>query len=426
MFLKRVDLCGFKSFPERTQMEFGPGISAVVGPNGSGKSNIADSIRWVLGEQSARAFRGLRMEDVIFAGNHKRKPLSFAEVSLTIDNSDRTIPLEFSEVTVTRRVFRDGEGEYLINMSPCRLRDISEWLSDCGIGKDSFSVLAQGQVDEVLAAKPEERRALFEEVAGIVRFRNRKKDAARKLTETEEGLTRLGDIIQEIERQLGPLKEQSEKAEKHLELRKRLMALQVGAYLGQVSSAREHLDESDRKTARYRERLQEAAAELERLEREIESLKAAAEESETRMADLKERLKSLEVESGRIAEQLRSGEDRLRDIVASRENLARERESLEAALESLRRETSSKAEEASRVAGALEAEVGALSLAEKSFEEATARLAEAEEQLERRKAELIEVLNELSAKKNDAAEARVRMDAAAREISRASQEKAGL
>lgn len=212
MYLKSIELHGFKSFVDKTKLEFEPGVSVIVGPNGSGKSNITDAIRWVLGEQSAKTLRGSKMEDVIFAGTKKRKPLGMAEVSLTLDNSTGFLPLEFNEVTVTRRTYRSGEGEYLINNATCRLKDVQNLFVDTGIGNDGFSIIGQGRVDEILTAKPEERRSIIEETAGIVKYRNRKKEAVRKLQDTEQSLERIQDIIFELSTQLEPLKEQAEKA----------------------------------------------------------------------------------------------------------------------------------------------------------------------------------------------------------------------
>lgn len=175
MLLRRLEAYGFKSFADKTEIEFGPGITVIVGPNGSGKSNISDAIRWVLGEQSVRTLRGTKMEDVIFAGSSGRRPLGIAEVSLTFDNSDGTLPLDFSEVVITRRVFRSGDSEYFINKSLCRLKDIHDLLADTGLGRDAMSVIGQNKVDEVLNSKPEERRLLFEESAGITKYKQRKK-----------------------------------------------------------------------------------------------------------------------------------------------------------------------------------------------------------------------------------------------------------
>lgn len=175
MFLKRLDVVGFKSFAERISVEFVPGVTAVVGPNGSGKSNITDSIRWVLGEQSAKSLRGAKMEDIIFAGSDSRKPLNFAEVTLTLDNEDQSLPLDYNEVSVTRRVYRSGDSEYLINKQNCRLKDIVDLFMDSGLGREAFSIISQGRVEEILNSKPEDRRTIFEEVAGVLKYKSRKK-----------------------------------------------------------------------------------------------------------------------------------------------------------------------------------------------------------------------------------------------------------
>ena len=211
MLLKKFEVFGFKSFADKTELEFSPGINAIVGPNGSGKSNISDAIRWALGEQSIRTLRGAKMEDVIFAGTTHRKPLGVAEVSLTFDNYDALLPLDYGEVTVTRRVFRSGDSEYLINKSQCRLKDLHELLAGTGLGRESMAVIGQNKIDEILNSKPEERRLLFEEVIGIARFKQRRKDAVRKMDDTEQNLTRVRDIIAEIESQLDPLKASADK-----------------------------------------------------------------------------------------------------------------------------------------------------------------------------------------------------------------------
>ncbi len=241
MYLRRLDMQGFKSFAEKINLDFNGGITAVVGPNGSGKSNIADAIRWVLGEQSIRTLRGTKMEDVIFAGTEHRKPLGFAEVSMTLDNSDGSLPIEFGEVTVTRRVFRSGESEYLINKAPCRLKDITELLLDTGIGRDGYSVIGQGRVDEILSSRSEDRRQIFEEASGIMKYKVRKQDAEKKLELTRQNLERINDIVTELETQLVPLKEQSETARSYLDLRESLKELDVNVYLDSMDKYREKL-----------------------------------------------------------------------------------------------------------------------------------------------------------------------------------------
>lgn len=234
MFLKRIELAGFKSFADKTEMEFVRGITAVVGPNGSGKSNISDGIRWVLGEQSAKSLRGGKMEDIIFAGSDARKAVNYGEVSLTLDNEDHTLPLDFSEVTVTRRVHRSGESEYLINKQSCRLKDITELFMDTGIGREAYSIIGQGRIEEILSTRSEDRRGIFEEASGIVKYKSRKKDATRKLDDTEQNLLRIHDLISELEDQIGPLKDQSEKAIRYKELREQLKHQEISVYVHQI------------------------------------------------------------------------------------------------------------------------------------------------------------------------------------------------
>ena len=191
MLLKRLEIVGFKSFAERISVDFVPGVTAVVGPNGSGKSNVTDAVRWVLGEQSAKSLRGGKMEDIIFAGSDSRKPLNFAEVSITLDNEDHFLPIDYDEVCIMRRVYRSGESEYFINKQSCRLKDIVDLFMDSGLGRDSFSIISQGKVDQILNSKPEERRSIFEEAAGVLKYKTRKKKAEHKLLETEENLNRV-------------------------------------------------------------------------------------------------------------------------------------------------------------------------------------------------------------------------------------------
>ncbi len=213
MYLKSLTLKGFKSFADRAHMTFEPGLTVIVGPNGSGKSNISDSILWVLGEQSAKQLRGQAMEDVIFAsGSSARKPVGVAEVTLVLDNSDHMLPVDFDEVAITRRMYRSGESEYLINSSPCRLMDIQDILHDSGLGKDTHSIISQGKLDAILQSRPEERRALIEEAAGISKHKRRKERALKKIKSMDEHLTRARDINKEIARQLRPLERQVDRA----------------------------------------------------------------------------------------------------------------------------------------------------------------------------------------------------------------------
>ena len=202
MYLKSIEVQGFKSFANKIVFEFHNGITGIVGPNGSGKSNVADAVRWVLGEQSAKQLRGAKMEDVIFSGTELRKPVGFAYVAITIDNSDRALAIDYDQVTVSRRVYRSGESEYLINGTACRLKDVNELFYDTGIGKEGYSIIGQGQIDKILSGKPEERRELFDEAAGIVKFKRRKAIAQKKLEDEKQNLVRVNDILAELEKQV--------------------------------------------------------------------------------------------------------------------------------------------------------------------------------------------------------------------------------
>ena len=243
MYLKRLELQGFKSFADKTVLEFKEGITSVIGPNGSGKSNISDAIRWVLGEQSIKSLRGAKSEDIIFAGTQARKSLGFAEVSMVIDNTDGKLPIEYAEVTVTRKIYRSGETGYFINKTPCRLKDILELFMDTGIGKDGYSIIGQGKIDEILSNKSEDRRRIFEEAAGIVKYRTRKAESEKKLEQTKLNLLRINDILSEIEANIEPLKLQSDKAKQFLDLREELKSIEVGLFLYNIENYKEKLSQ---------------------------------------------------------------------------------------------------------------------------------------------------------------------------------------
>ena len=234
---------GFKSFADKTVLEFKPGITAVIGPNGSGKSNISDSIRWVLGEQSMKSLRGAKSEDIIFAGTQNRKSLGFAEASIVIDNTDGELPVEYAEVIVTRKIYGSGETGYFINKTPCRLKDILELFMDTGIGKDGYSIIGQGKIDEILSNKSEDRRHIFEEAAGIVKYRARKSESEKKLEQTKLNLLRINDILSEIEAGLDPLRIQSEKAKRFLELHESLKDIEVGLFIHNIETYKEKLEQ---------------------------------------------------------------------------------------------------------------------------------------------------------------------------------------
>lgn len=258
MFLKCIEMQGFKSFADKIILHFDKGITSVVGPNGSGKSNISDAVRWVLGEQSAKSLRGSKMEDVIFAGTQHRKPVGFAYVSLTLDNSDKTLPLDYSEVTISRRVYRSGESEYFINKTTCRMKDVHELFMNTGIGKEGYSIIGQGRIDEILSTRSEDRRAIFEEAAGIMKYKVRKKEALRKLDNTKQNLLRIDDIIIELESQLEPLKDQAEKARNYLELSGELKELEVSLYIDSIEKNQAKINEMENLFSKIRQDIQNA------------------------------------------------------------------------------------------------------------------------------------------------------------------------
>lgn len=273
MYLKRLEMQGFKSFANRTVLEFKPGITAVIGPNGSGKSNISDAIRWVLGEQSMKSLRGAKSEDVIFAGTQSRKSLGFAEVSIVFDNSDNTLPIEYDEVTVTRRLYRTGEAGYFINKVPCRLKDINELFMDTGIGKDGYSIIGQGRIDEILSSKSEDRRHIFEEAAGIVKYRVRKEESEKKLEQTKVNLMRINDILAELETNLEPLKAQSDKAKEYLNLREELKNVEVGLYLQKIDDFKSKIEKVDNDKKVLEEQNSSENAKLNEMQQNKENLK---------------------------------------------------------------------------------------------------------------------------------------------------------
>ncbi len=272
MYLKNIEVQGFKSFANKIDFEFHNGITAIVGPNGSGKSNVADAVRWVLGEQSAKQLRGASMQDVIFAGTQMRKPMGYAYVAITLDNSDHALPIDYEEVTVARRVYRSGESEYMINGSTCRLKDVTEMFYDTGIGKEGYSIIGQGQIDRILSGKPEDRRELFDEAAGIVKFKRRKATSLKKLEQERANLARVTDILAELERQVGPLEKQSEIAKNYLSMKEELKRLDVNIFLLDNEKSKLELAECEKKISVAQTDLDETNAENERIKEEYGSI----------------------------------------------------------------------------------------------------------------------------------------------------------
>ena len=364
MYLKALEIQGFKSFPDKTVLNFGEDITAIVGPNGSGKSNISDAIRWVMGEQSAKGLRGAKMEDVIFGGTEQRNQVGFAQVTLVLDNTERIFPsMEEAEVAVTRRYYRSGESEYYINRQSVRLKDVTELFLDTGLGREGYSIIGQGKIDEILSTRSSERREIFEEAAGIARFRHRKEEAERKLERTEENLVRINDKISELELQVEPLRDQAEKAKQYLILRDELRVLEISVWLENLDalkiSARKlemdfHAAEKERDEARaaldalyaegerFGEEMRQKDMEAEQIRGEAGELDAQAKDQSAAIAVLESGIAHNQENIDRARTELVESDSRAGGLAAQSarekdraEELSRRLEELSAGLESL-------------------------------------------------------------------------------------------
>ena len=290
MYLKSIEVQGFKSFANKILFEFHNGITGIVGPNGSGKSNVADAVRWVLGEQRAKQLRGGNMQDVIFSGTENRKPLSYASVAITLDNSDHQLAIDFEEVTVARKIYRSGESEYLINGSPCRLKDVNELFYDTGIGKEGYSIIGQGQIDKILSGKPEERRELFDEAAGIVKFKKRKNMSVKKLEEERQNLVRVNDILAELEKQIGPLEKQSEVAREYLKKKESLKTYDINLFLLETERLKKEIAAVDHNLENTTRELADATTRYENTKTEYEAIELKTDEIDAAMEKAKSQL----------------------------------------------------------------------------------------------------------------------------------------
>ena len=342
MYLKSIEVHGFKSFANKINFKFHNGITGIVGPNGSGKSNVADAVRWVLGEQRIKQLRGASMQDVIFSGTQMRKPLGYAYVAITLDNADHQLAIDYDEVTVSRRLYRSGESEYMINGTVCRLKDVNELFYDTGIGKEGYSIIGQGQIDKILSGKPEERRELFDEAAGIVKFKRRKYAAQKKLEDEKQNLVRVNDILSELEHQIGPLERQSEKAKVYLKKKEELKALDVNVFLLENVRVRGQLAETDGKLAIANGDLEETGRKYESIKEEyeqivskIELLDQAIETARSTLTDTGVMRSKLEGEINVLKEQIHSAEgneehlqNRIRSITGQIDERMEEKEDI--------------------------------------------------------------------------------------------------
>ncbi|QAA33237.1 chromosome segregation protein SMC [Clostridium manihotivorum] len=338
MFLKSLEIRGFKSFADKTELKFKKGVTAVVGPNGSGKSNISDAVRWVLGEQSIKTLRGGKMEDVIFAGTQFRKPVGLAQVSLTLDNTDGELPIEYNDVTVTRRIYRSGEAEYLINNSQCRLKDITTLFMDTGIGKEGYSLIGQGKIEAILSGRPEERRALLEEAAGIVKFKSRKHEAEKKLENTEQNLIRINDILSTYEERIEPLRIESEKAAKFIELSNDLKGKEISLVVRHIEKFDETINLQGNKIDNLISENEKLKLELGEVKNKTASLNNQLEKLESLSSEDRELYYKNKEASGELQKQIDILEERVKNIELNIDNNAKEINSLSEKVLSIEKE----------------------------------------------------------------------------------------
>ncbi|MDR4927569.1 chromosome segregation protein SMC [Peribacillus simplex] len=398
MFLKRLDVVGFKSFAEKISIDFVPGVTAVVGPNGSGKSNVTDAVRWVLGEQSAKSLRGAKMEDIIFSGSDTRKALNFAEVSLTLDNETNSLPIDFHEVSVTRRVYRSGESEFFINNQGCRLKDIIDLFMDSGLGREAFSIISQGKVEEILSSKAEERRVIFEEAAGVLKYKTRKRKAESKLTETQDNLNRVHDILHELEGQVEPLKIQSSLAKEFLEKKEELEQIEVALTVFEIEELYEKWEKLSQELEKHNEMEQQMAGQLHDKEAHLKKLRDSLATLETSINGLQEILLN-------ASEELEKLEGRKEVLKERKKNAAQNKSQLEKAIvegEAAVERLSLQKERETEILNALNLEVKGIS---ETLHEKQKSLglfnSDIEAMIEAKKSDYIEWLNKQASAKNE-------------------------
>ncbi len=398
MFLKRLDIIGFKSFAERIEVDFVPGVTAVVGPNGSGKSNITDAIRWVLGEQSAKSLRGSKMEDIIFAGSDSRKALNFAEVTLTLDNSDQGLGIDFNEVSVTRRVSRSGESEFSINKQSCRLKDIIDLFMDSGLGREAFSIISQGKVEEILNSKAEDRRTIFEEAAGVLKYKNRKKKAEVKLFETQDNLNRVNDILHELESQVEPLKIQASMAKDYLEKKEELEKIEVALTVFEI-------EDLHQKWERLSKQLEEHQQEELKLSSQLQGKEAKIVETRDKISALDESITDLQNVLLHASEELEKLEGRKEVLKERKKNAAQNKEQLKANISELTDRVSQLKNNRDLQADSVKQLSEQVKILQSELKEKQEKLPlfieNIEEKIESLKSEYIELLNDQAGAKNE-------------------------
>ena len=394
MYLKSIEVHGFKSFANKIVFDFHNGITGIVGPNGSGKSNVGDAVRWVLGEQSAKQLRGASMQDIIFAGTENRKPLSYAYVAITMDNSDHALPVEFEEVTVARRVYRSGESEYLLNGNPCRLKDVTELFYDTGIGKEGYSIIGQGQIERILNGKPEERRELFDEAAGIVKYKKRKATAQKKLENERENLVRVNDILSELERQVGPLEKQAEKARIYLKKKEELKTFDVNMFLlemeridKQLKEVQDNFQIADGQLKEKNETYTNIKSEYEKLERDVEAI-------EEKITSIRDTISNSSVTKGKLEGQINVLNEQIHTAKMTDEHMRKRLETIESEKKERLSTKFGYEKEKADLDGQLTNISERKETAQNQYQEVQKKAAKLKEEIENGKNELIQLLNQ--------------------------------
>mgnify|MGYP000987478530 FL=1 len=396
MYLKSLEIQGFKSFADKIVLHFNKGQTSVVGPNGSGKSNIADAVRWVLGEQSAKTLRGSKMEDVIFAGTQHRKPVGFASVTITLDNSDKMLPVDFTEVTVSRRIYRSGESEYYLNKTQCRLKDIQELFMNTGVGREGYSIIGQGRIDEILSTKSEERRLVFEEAAGITKYKARKKESERKLEITRQNLARINDMLIELESQLGPLAQQAETARRYIDLSNELKGIEVSLFLDTIDKLKVKLDEVENQTREIREQIDEENRKIENIKNKNRSKNERLEFLKTEMEELRSLVHGIESEIEKNEGHIRLCEEKINHLITNNENFGNDINSIKERMKTLESDIEKKRFRLQQMSRDEERFSKLLEEAEKTMAGILARLDEGERLIEEAKQAIMDKQDSLS------------------------------
>ncbi|MBS6763814.1 MAG: chromosome segregation protein SMC [Clostridium sp.] len=393
MYLKSIEVQGFKSFANKIKFDFHNGITGIVGPNGSGKSNVADAVRWVLGEQRVKQLRGGSMQDVIFSGTENRKPLSYASVAITLDNSDHQLPVDYEEVTVTRKLYRSGESEYLINGAGCRLKDINEMFYDTGIGKEGYSIIGQGQIDKILSGKPEERRELFDEAAGIVKFKRRKNLSVRKLDEERQNLTRVNDILSELEKQIGPLKRQSEVAREYLKKKEELKTYDINMFLLETERIKEQIRDLDSKYQIASDELEEANVRYEEMKTEYEAIEEEVDSIDFSIEKAKSQLNETTLLKQQLEGQINVLKEQINTVRMNDEHYDNRLNTIRVEIETRQAQRAELAREQTSVRTRLAEVAKSDAQAKEALVDVQSRIASGTAQIEHSKAEIIELLN---------------------------------